>query len=266
MNILDKIIHSKIREVAEKKKYLPAMSLEKSKNFAASTISLKQGLRTSGKSGIIAEFKRRSPSSGIINAEADISDVCGKYEKAGVSAISILTDNEFFGGSLSDLEKITLSKRVPLLRKDFIIDEYQVIEAKAAGADAILLIAAALDKTKLNTLHRLAFSLGMDVLVEVHSLNCLDKIPADTELAGINCRDLKSFTFDNDSFQKLVSLLPESTLKIAESGITSPEQLLQLRKYGFDGFLIGSLFMKSGDPGEKCIQFIKDVNKLTVNE
>lgn len=265
MNILDEITAYKIREVEERKRSFPPAHLERDINLTAPGLSLKNSLRSPGNCGIIAEFKRKSPSAGIINTNAGILDVCNGYESAGAAAISILTDYKYFGGNLSDLKLIKETVKIPILRKDFIIDEYQVLEAKAAGADAILLIAAALGKSKLNSLHRFALSLGLEVLVEVHSGNCIDKIPADAEITGINCRDLKSFTFKSDSFQNLVSCLPKSAVKIAESGINSPEQLLSLRKYGFEGFLIGSFFMKAENPGKKCNQFIKDVNKLTIN-
>ncbi|HEX2919769.1 MAG TPA: indole-3-glycerol phosphate synthase TrpC [Bacteroidales bacterium] len=259
MNILEKIIQSKYKEVEERKRSVPVSSLTQSKHFAREVHSLEKSIMKAGSTGIIAEFKRRSPSKGAINEQAKVSQVCLEYAVAGASAISILTDKQYFGGTLTDLTEVRKLVDIPLLRKDFIVDQYQIIEAKAAGADAVLLIAAAHNEADLYRLHEFANSVGLEVLVEVHDDNCIKKIPSIARLVGINCRDLKTFKIDITIFSDMAKKLPVKALKIAESGISSPDEFQSLRDAGFDGFLIGSMFMQTNDPGKQCKYFINSV-------
>jgi indole-3-glycerol phosphate synthase len=218
-------------------------------------------LSKKGSKGIIAEFKRQSPSKGIINKDADIKQVTEAYLNAGASAQSILTDTAFFGGSIMDLiEARTVNSNVPILRKDFIVDAFQIVESKAIGADAILLIAACLTAKELKQFGGLASDLGLEVLYEVHDRSDLDKLDVSQGLIGINNRDLKTFKVDLENSIEMVKELPSTTLKVAESGISDPKIVTGLRQYGFDGFLIGEQFMKSNDPGSACKDFIDQLD------
>lgn len=260
MNILEKIVTYKRKEVGQLKIDNPAALLEKSKFFRRKTLSLKRAIADSKKNGIIAEFKRQSPSRGVINQYADPAIVCPRYLEAGASALSILTDGEYFGGSNSDLLAVRDLCDAPILRKEFIIDEYQVVEARSIGADAILLIADILTAREMKILTGVAESLDLEVLFEIHNENGIAKLPADARLIGINSRNLGDFSVNMDILEKTIGRLPESSIKIAESGIHSAGTLAELRSVGFDGFLIGEMFMKDKNPGEKCREFIIDVN------
>jgi indole-3-glycerol phosphate synthase len=198
---------------------------------------------------IIAEIKRASPSKGVINADIDIVEVARSYEAGGAAAISVLTETEHFGGSLVDLFAVFQEARIPILRKDFIVDEYQVWEAAEFGADAILLIVAALSPSELVDLGRAADELGMDALIEVHTLDEL-KIASDcgAKIIGVNNRDLQSLEVSLDVSRELVGRKPEGASMVAESGISTREQVAELRGIGFDGFLIGESLMRSDDP------------------
>ncbi len=259
MNILDQIVAYKYREVIERKSLFPVSLLEKSVFFNRRTTSLKESLLREELSGIIAEFKHKSPSKGIINESALPGKVCFEYLQAGSSAVSVLTDSEFFGGSSADLINARKVIDGPVLRKDFIVDEYQIIEARSIGADAILLITELHHAEKLEQLHKFARSLEMEVLVEVHDEVNISKIPEDAQLVGINSRNLKSFKVSLDHPARLIQRLPENVLKIAESGIKSVEDYINLKNEGFDAFLIGELFMKTPDPGKACKTFISEL-------
>jgi indole-3-glycerol phosphate synthase len=259
MNILEKIAAAKYSEVTQARIDKPVSELEKSSYFIRNTISLKKSIEAAGSKGIIAEFKRKSPSKGIINENATVASVCPQYEKAGVSAISILTDYNFFGGSVYDILNIRDNLTCPILRKDFIIDEYQIVEAKSIGADAILLIAELHDFKRLSDLHRYATNLGLEVLVEIHDENSISKIPFDTEMIGINSRDLTSFSVDIDRTRKLIERLPERGIKVAESGIKSFSDYMKLKEAGFNAFLMGEYFMKQEDPGMACTSFMEKI-------
>jgi indole-3-glycerol phosphate synthase len=259
MNILDQIAAVKYSEVKQAWTNKPVHSLEKSPYFLRKTISLRESVLATGSSGIIAEFKRKSPSKGIFNENAAVEPVCSQYEKAGVSAISILTDKSFFGGSVTDISVTRDKLSCPVLRKDFIVDEYQIIEAKAIGADAILLIAELHDFKRLTDLHQFAGSLGLEVLVEIHDENSISKIPFETEIIGINSRNLASFSVNIEHAQKMVERLPEIRIKVAESGIRSFSDYMMLRAAGFNSFLIGEYFMKQDDPGMACKSFIRKI-------
>lgn len=259
MNILEQIAHSKRQEVALKKQVISIEELQKTQLFQTAVPSLGAFIINSD-SGIIAEHKRRSPSKPIINFSLDIATVTQGYEDAGAAALSILTDVSYFGGSLEDLQLAKAQVNIPLLRKDFILDTYQVYEAKAHGASAILLIVALLSFKDLSELSHLAQALGMEVLVEVHDMNELEKaLQLNTICIGINNRDLKTFTVDFENSMRLLEQIPASYIKISESGIDHPNQVRELKNAGFDGFLIGENFMKTTDPRAALKQFISSI-------
>ena len=257
MNILDKIILDKKREVELKKSIIPVTQLENAVLFDSRTISLSKILRSS-QTGIIAEHKRRSPSKSEINYNFTVEEVVKGYESAGVCGISVLTDGKYFGGSLDDLLLARASVNVPLLRKEFIVDEYQILEAKAHGADLILLIAAVLTREEIKQLSEFAESLGLEVLLEVHNLEELQKsIMPSLNMIGVNNRNLKTFEVSLDFSKALASEIPNEFVKVSESGISSIEAINELRPYGYKGFLIGENFMKTDNAGESAREFIK---------
>ena len=259
MNILDKIIFDKRNEVALKKSIISISQLENSMLFGNRTISLSKILRNSN-SGIIAEHKRRSPSKAEINYSFSVEEVVKGYQNAGVCGISVLTDGKYFGGSLDDLLLARASVSIPLLRKEFIIDEYQILEAKAHGADLILLIAAVLTREEIKSLSEFAQSLGLEVLLEVHNLEELQKsIMPSLDMIGVNNRNLKTFEVSLDFSKKLASEIPDEFVKVSESGISSIEAITELKPYGYKGFLIGENFMKTDNPGKAASNFIKQL-------
>lgn len=258
MNILDKIIAHKQIEVANAKEKIPVDELMRSEFFNRPTFSLKQFLLDETKTGIIAEFKRRSPSKGIINDTADVAEVTAGYTLHGASCLSVLTDEHFFGGAASDLKKARVNN-IPILRKDFMIDEYQVIEARAMGADVILLIAACLTPARVKELASFAKHLQMEVLLEIHTEEELQHICAETEIVGVNNRDLKTFTVDISRSVELSKKIPADKIKIAESGISDVETICILRRAGFKGFLIGENFMKQPDPTIAFASFVQQL-------
>ncbi|MAN88149.1 MAG: indole-3-glycerol phosphate synthase [Algoriphagus sp.] len=263
MNILEKIIVDKYKEVAERKSLVPVKLLEKSTFFEGKVVSMKKYVTHPEKSGIISEFKRKSPSKGMINGAASVETVSIGFMQAGASALSILTDKDYFGGSNEDLKIARKFNFCPILRKDFVVDEYQIIEAKSIGADCILLIAAALEPEKLKSLAYFAKSLGLEVLLEVHDGDELaQSINDGVDLIGVNNRNLKTFEVSIDTSLELVDKIPSSFIKISESGISDPNTLIKLKKAGFDGFLIGENFMKSSRPEQAAYNFIKDYQKL----
>jgi indole-3-glycerol phosphate synthase len=265
MNILDKIIASKKNEVEEKKESCPVADLEKSPFFIRKIISLKEYLQKPGKSGIIAEFKRQSPSRGTINSHVLLEDVVKGYQHAGASAVSILTDKSFFGGENKDVIEARMLLDIPILRKDFIIDEYQLVEAKSIGADAILLIAAALDPQRLKALAGFAKYLQLEVLMEVHNeKELLDNLHEQIDVIGVNNRNLKDFSESIETSIKLSEIIPEKYTKISESSISKADTIIELKKYGYSGFLIGETFMNQYDPGEECRLLIEDVKRKSV--
>ena len=259
MTILDNIIAHKRKEVEEARGKVSVDELMQSPFFDKKVPSISEFLTAPDKSGIIAEHKRQSPSKGIINNTLKVEDVVAGYEKAGASAISVLTDKEFFGGENSDLIAAKETVSIPLLRKDFIIDPYQVYEAKAIGASAILLIAAVLTPEEARELGSLANNLGMEVLMEFHDESELDRLNEYVNAAGINNRDLKTFKVDLERSIELADKLPKNLPKVAESGISSPEDVKFLRSKGFTGFLIGECFIKTEDPGKACEEFVRKI-------
>jgi len=200
----------------------------------------------------------------MINANVSIEKTSVGYVEAGANAISILTDEEFFGGSNDDLTVARKFNRCPILRKDFTIDEYQIIEAKSIGADAILLIVAILDPGKVRTLSSIAHSLGLEVLLEVHSEEELyPHLFSEVDLIGVNNRDLKSFEVSIEVSKRLAAMIPKEIVKVSESGISSPETIIELRKFGFSGFLMGENFMKQAEPEKAAKKFILELNSLS---
>ncbi|CAN5193458.1 indole-3-glycerol phosphate synthase TrpC [soil metagenome] len=261
MNILERIVADKYKEVNLKKQVISMKDLEKNPLFTRKTISLASALKNS-KTGIIAEHKRRSPSKAVINQDLNVQDVAIGYEQAGACGISVLTDGKYFGGSLDDLVLARASVQLPLLRKEFIIDEYQILEAKAYGADAILLIAAVLSKEEIQQYSEFAKNLGLDVLLEVHDLEELERsVMPSIDMIGVNNRNLKTFEVSIDISKELASAIPNDFIKVSESGISSVNAIKDLMDYGYKGFLIGENFMKTKDPGSSAVSFIKDLSK-----
>ncbi|MEO6637769.1 MAG: indole-3-glycerol phosphate synthase TrpC [Ginsengibacter sp.] len=259
MNILDTIIAKKKIEVEKNKRTRSVADLEAAPFFKNETLSFKDFLLRDDKTGIIAEFKRQSPSKGIINNKSTVLDVTIAYAQYGASAISVLTDEEFFGGSLNDLLEATINK-VPLLRKDFIIDEYQLIESKSFGAEIILLIAACLIKEDVKTLASFAKNLGLNVLLEIHNEEELEHICDDVDVVGVNNRDLKTFIVDINRSIQLSHLIPGDKAKISESGIENVSAIHLLKQHGFNGFLMGEKFMKEQNPGKAFQEFVKELS------
>jgi len=255
MTILDKILEQKVLEIAERKQLKSISCLEKEPLFSRKCISLKKNL-TSSTSGIISEFKRKSPSKGWIHPDADVLEITRGYCDAGASGISILTDFPFFGGSTADLTAARRVVNCPILRKDFVIDEYQLYEAKAIGADVVLLIAAALNPDKTNRLARQVKNLGMEVLLEVHNREELHFINEYIDIVGVNNRNLKTFEVDINTSKELAEFIPKEFIKISESGISSPQTVLELKKSGYQGFLMGENFMKEENPAKALKDFI----------
>ncbi|WP_335974214.1 indole-3-glycerol phosphate synthase TrpC [Gaetbulibacter jejuensis] len=259
MNILDKIVFDKRKEVDLKKALISTQQLESSQLFNRATISLSEKLKNSS-SGIIAEHKRRSPSKSIINNGLNVQDVATGYENAGVCGMSVLTDGKYFGGSLDDLIVARASCNLPLLRKEFIIDEYQIIEAKSYGADVILLIAAILTQEEIKQFSQLAKSLNLDVLLEVHNEDELQKsIMPSLDMIGVNNRNLKTFEVSLDTSKTLSTKIPDEFVKVSESGISDIQSIQTLKTYGYQGFLIGENFMKTNNPGANAKEFIKSL-------
>ena len=265
MNILDNIIAVKCGEVREKKELVPVSELENFPYFNSACTSLVSQLLIEGSTGIIAEFKRKSPSKGVINDKVEIGPVVESYDAHGAAGISILTDENFFGGSNEDVLYARSIVQVPILRKDFIIDEYQLIEAKAIGASVILLIAACISPQRVQELALFARKLGMEVLLEIHDDTELNHICDEVDLVGVNNRDLKTFTVDVQRSIELIEQIPAEKIKISESGITDVDTIIRLMSYGYKGFLIGENFMKQPEPSIAFADFVNQL-KAKLNE
>lgn len=257
-DILSEIIANKRFEVDLQKQAISIEQLQEGVNEVPAARSMKQALASSD-SGIIAEFKRRSPSKGWIKQEARLEEIVPSYLAAGASALSILTDEKFFGGSLKDIRTARPLVDVPIIRKDFIIDEYQLYQAKIVGADAVLLIAAALEQEKCQELAEQAHELGLEVLLEIHSAEELPYINSKIDMIGINNRNLGTFFTDVENSFRLAGQLPQDAVLVSESGISDPEVVKRLRTAGFRGFLIGETFMKTPQPGETLQNFLKAI-------
>lgn len=267
--ILDKIITHKRREVAERSELVPTKLLERSLYMDAQPLSMRRYLLRDDLSGIIAEFKRKSPSKGFINQYAPVERTTLGYMQAGASALSVLTDTEFFGGKTEDL---TIARRYnfcPILRKDFVVDEYQILEAKSIGADAVLLIAAVLSGEEVLRLGRLAKSLGLEVLLEIHGAEELDKTlhPDAVCLVGVNNRNLHDFSVSLDTSGELAQRIPTEYVKVTESGLSTAAEIEALRAVGYQGFLIGETFMRHSRPEAACaalVQQLRTVEPATI--
>lgn len=255
MNILEQILATKYSEVENRKKQISAGQLLEMVYARRKRLSMRQALESSSY-GIIAEFKRKSPSKGFIHQEADVAEVVSSYAANGAAACSILTDSLYFGGKPEDLMQARAVVDIPLLRKDFIIDTYQLAEAAAWGADVVLLIAAALTPGQCCELAAAAHELGLEVLLEVHQQNELDRICEQVDMVGINNRNLATFVTDIYTSFELVKQIPATYLKVSESGIHSVDTVMALRESGFRGFLIGESFMKEVQPGIALKKFI----------
>lgn len=267
-DILSEIIAHKQTEIELQKQTVSLEQLQEQAGIiirenAAHRRSMKQALAASS-TGIISEFKRRSPSKGWINEAARAEEIPAAYEAAGAAALSILTDEKFFGGTLRDIRTARPLVRIPILRKDFIIDEYQLLQACIVGADAVLLIAACLSPEQCSTLTAQAHELGLEVLLEIHSPSELSYINKEVDMVGVNNRNLGSFVTDVENSFRIARQLreaahgPASPLLVSESGISDPETICRLRAAGFRGFLIGETFMKTATPGETLKKFIQD--------
>ena len=262
MNILDKIVANTRQEVEQRKQQASIQELEKSPLFGRETYSMSEFLVDPSKSGIIAEIKKQSPSKGIINDKVSVVEVGIGYEKAGASAISVLTDREFFGGKMEYLTSVRKEVSIPVLRKDFIIDEYQLLEAKAIGADVVLLIAACLPPTELEYLAKFAQNLGLEILMEVHDKEELDRsINPYLNVVGVNNRNLKTFETSIQTSLDLVDFIPNEFKKVSESGLQNASTLLELRAAGYDGFLIGETFMKTKLPWQALAELIEEIKR-----
>lgn len=261
MTILDKIIEHKRKEIKERKSLYPVKLLEKSIYFASPAVSLRKYLLREDKVGIIAEFKRKSPSKGITNQYAPVERTSIGYMQAGASALSVLTDTEFFGGKNEDLTTARKFNYCPILRKDFVIDEYQIIEAKSIGADAILLLANVLSADEIKSFSKMARSVGLEVLLEVRDKKELKSVCSTVDAVGVNNRNLKDFSVNVKQSFELADLIPKDFIKISESGIDSAKTVHELKTVGFKGFLMGEAFMKHSRPEIACANFIKRLSE-----
>lgn len=255
-DILRDIVANKRREVAAKASLGLYRGIEDAVGGVSREPVSMSGALVVSPSGIIAEFKRRSPSKGGIHPQAAVDQVVGSYEAGGAAACSILTDTPYFGGALSDLALARRSTALPLLRKEFIVDERQLFESRLYGADAVLLIASALTVAEIGRLVRTAHEVGLEVLLELHGQAELDKMADEVDMVGVNNRNLSDFSVNVDESARLASLLPAEVVKVAESGLTSMSQVDRLRAAGYQGFLIGERFMRASDPGNALNEFI----------
>lgn len=257
MDVLEKIVIEKKKEVAVHKVNVPIDDLESQSGFQRKCYSLRERLLQAEPYGIVSEFKRKSPSKGIINDQADVVKTTTGYQSAGASGISILTDTPFFGGAYEDLIKARKELTVPVLRKDFIVDEYQVLETKAMGADVMLLIAACLSQQEIMELAKLARSVGLEILLEIHSEEEYDEDLLEyIDILGVNNRNLKTFETSIYTSIDLAEKLPDNVVKISESGLKSLEDLQLINKAGYKGFLIGEQFMRHADPAAELSAFL----------
>lgn len=265
MSILDRIVANKKKEVELNSAIKPVKSLERSTLYDSEVVSMKQYIQRPDMVGIIAEIKRSSPSTGTINNNLDVEQVSKAYVQAGASGLSVLTDQQYFGGSNRDLTTARKFNNCPILRKDFIIDPYQLLESKSIGADCILLIAACVSPQKCRELATFAKSLGLEVLLEVHHKSEIDShINPFIDLVGVNNRNLHDFSTSIANSISLAKHIPDGFVKISESGISEAAQIVELKQHGFEGFLIGGYFMKHDEPGKACKKLIDNLNNIAV--
>lgn len=264
MNILDKIVEHKKEEVKSQKAKVKIEELKNAQFFSRPTLSLREFLLDENKTGIITEFKRKSPSKGIINSDADVVKITNAYSTFGASGLSVLTDENFFGGSKEDLLKARVNN-TPILRKDFMIDAYQFYEAKAIGTDVILLIAACLTPSQVKEFAALSKELGLEILLEIHNEEELEHICDNVDFVGVNNRNLKTFEVDINTSLQLYPHIPKDKLAIAESGISNIDTIVTLKQAGFKGFLIGENFMKEKDPATAFEKFSKALQQKIIS-
>ena len=258
-DILAEIVAHKQVEVAARKQQRSVEELEQAPAFKRTSLSLSSFLKDPARTGIIAEFKRRSPSKGLINGNVTVQEVTTAYTRYGASGLSVLTDEKYFGGSSDDLQQARAFNNIPILRKDFMIDEYQIIEAKAIGADVILLIAECLTAAEVARLAAFANNLGLEVLLEVHSESQLEKATPHVHMVGVNNRDLTTFKVDFNRSCELAPKIPADKVKVAESGINDPAAIVTLKQAGFQGFLIGEHFMRQENPAHAFESFVEGI-------
>ena len=258
-NILGQIVTNKRREVEALKALVPeALVVKAAEGASYDTVSLRQAL-TDSPTGIIAECKRRSPSKGEIHPKADVSAVVAGYAANGAAACSVLTDTVYFGGSLADLAVARSVVSLPLLRKDFIVSAYQIYQARACGADAVLLIAAVLSTDEIRRFTLVAHQLGLEVLLELHDETEFYKYTPEVDVVGVNNRNLTTFVTDTAVSLRMAKVLPADAVKVAESGLRTMADVEALRSAGYSGFLIGETFMKTADPGSALKEFINGI-------
>ena len=262
MTILDKIILEKRQEVARREAETPAAELEKAPLFTRPVLSARAALTAAGSSGIISEFKRRSPSKGVINGTAEAGATTAGYVAAGAACLSVLTDEPFFGGTPADLQAARAAcPTTPILRKDFVVSEYQITEARALGADFILLIASCLTPAEVVQFSKFAHSLGLEILLEVHDeAELRSHLAHSVDLVGVNNRNLSTFVTDVDTSARLADLIPSTFVKVAESGLQHASTIQSLRQAGYRGFLIGETFMKTSDPAAALAGLVAELN------
>jgi indole-3-glycerol phosphate synthase len=262
MTILEEIVAFKHGETAERRELVPVKKLERSEHFAVPVVSLVSYLRRTDKVGIIAEIKRRSPSRGMLNEYISVEQLSIGYMQAGASALSILTDTKYFGGTNDDLTMARRFNYCPVLRKDFVVDEYQIVEARAIGADAVLLIAGVLSEKQIKEFAALAKSLGLEVVLEIHSAEELPGGLENIDVLGVNNRNLQDFTTNVDrSFELAEALPPNGVVKISESGLSDAETIIKLKQAGFEGFLIGETFMRTSRPETACAALVQKLQE-----
>jgi len=260
-DIFEEIVANKRKEVEEFKQFIPPVQLYKlvGEKMADKGLSMREALLCSD-SGIIAEFKRRSPSKGWINEEAKADVVPLDYQKNGASAVSILTDRNFFGGYNEHIQMARASGvTLPILYKNFVIDEYQLFQARYCGASAVLLIATCLSESECRTMIKVAHEIGLEVLLELHGQKEIDYVELEADMVGVNNRDLGTFHTHVENSYKMAELLPKDLCKVSESGISSPEIISHLRGIGYHGFLIGECLMKAEQPGNKLKLLIESL-------
>jgi indole-3-glycerol phosphate synthase len=258
--ILERIVTARIPEIASAQNKFPAESIRLALARAPQVRSLKGSLKR--RPGIIAEIKKASPSAGVIRQDFDSARIAEEYQRAGAAAISVVTEANFFQGELETLAFLRWHTEVPLLRKDFIVDPYQILEARHAGADAVLLIAALLDRERLSDLRSYAEELGMDALVEVHSEEELElAVQAGSALIGVNSRDLRSFEISLDVFRRLAAHFPREVVAVAESGLRMPADVAATARLGYRGFLIGETLMRAASPGDALAGFVSALTR-----
>lgn len=270
-DILDDIMEFKKIEVEQQKQNLPPAELYRRVEQMKADASLRprrsmSRALASSDTGIIAEFKRRSPSKGWINESASLERIAGGYALNGASALSVLTDEKYFGGNLDFLRTVASMVDVPVLRKDFIIDEYQLFQAYEVGADAVLLIASCLSRESCMALASKAHELGMEVLLEIHSADELGHLDCGADMVGVNNRNLGTFHTDVNNSFALAELLPKDSVLVSESGISDPKTICRLQDAGYSGFLIGETFMKTADPAESLLRFVDEIRQCRKSE